>query len=192
MFHDEGLDERYPLLSRLSQPLKPAEREIVGRDHEMMQVLASLSRPELSNVVLIAEAGTGKAQSNDSLIPVADARGFAKMGDIVVGDRVFDEQGEAVQVTGVFPQGMLDVYRVHFSDGTYVDCNKDHLWAVRTFWQHHQGQPFSVMALHEIMSSSRGLKKADGTRQWFVPASQAVQHPELELSVHPDSLGALI
>lgn len=60
MFHDQELDARYPLLSKLSQPLKPAEREIVGREYEKMQVRASLSRPELSNVILLAEAGTGK------------------------------------------------------------------------------------------------------------------------------------
>ncbi|MEU7315499.1 AAA family ATPase [Streptomyces sp. NPDC007083] len=60
MFHDARLNEDYRLLSKLSDPLKPAEREIVGREHEKMQLLASLSRPELSNVILLAPAGAGK------------------------------------------------------------------------------------------------------------------------------------
>lgn len=60
MSHDPQLTERYPLLANLSHPLKPAEREIVGRDHEKTQLLASLSRPELCNALLLAEAGTGK------------------------------------------------------------------------------------------------------------------------------------
>ncbi|WP_199918987.1 AAA family ATPase [Streptomyces sp. NRRL F-5053] len=60
MFAEERCNESYPLLSKLSDALKPAEREIVGREHEKMQLLASLSRPELSNVILLAPAGSGK------------------------------------------------------------------------------------------------------------------------------------
>ncbi|MFE7117935.1 AAA family ATPase [Streptomyces sp. NPDC057654] len=60
MFDKTQLNERYPLLSKLSEPLKKAERDIVGREHETMQLLASMSRPELCNALLLAEAGSGK------------------------------------------------------------------------------------------------------------------------------------
>lgn len=60
MFNDAALDERFKLLSTLSDPLKRPEREIVGRDHEKLQVRAGLERPELPNIILLAEAGTGK------------------------------------------------------------------------------------------------------------------------------------
>ncbi|MFF3697307.1 AAA family ATPase [Streptomyces sp. NPDC002221] len=60
MFHEPPLNERYPLLSKLSEPLKKAERDIIGREHETMQLLASMSRPELCNALLLAEAGSGK------------------------------------------------------------------------------------------------------------------------------------
>ena len=60
MFRDAHLNEGYPLLAKLSDPLKSAERTIVGRKHEKMQLLASMSRPELCNALLLAEAGTGK------------------------------------------------------------------------------------------------------------------------------------
>lgn len=60
MFHNARLNESYPLLSKLSDPLKKAEREIVGREHEKMQLLASMSRPELCNAMLLAPAGAGK------------------------------------------------------------------------------------------------------------------------------------
>lgn len=60
MFDDSRLNREYELLAQLSEPLKPAERTIVGREYEKTQVLASLMRPELSNPILLAEAGTGK------------------------------------------------------------------------------------------------------------------------------------
>ncbi|MER6520101.1 AAA family ATPase [Streptomyces sp. NPDC001553] len=60
MFQEAQLNERYPLLSKISEPLKKAERDIVGREYETTQLLASMSRPELCNALLLAEAGTGK------------------------------------------------------------------------------------------------------------------------------------
>lgn len=60
MFKDEVLDAAYPKLSALSTPLKRMERELVGREDEVGQVLKTLHRPELSNAILIGPAGSGK------------------------------------------------------------------------------------------------------------------------------------
>ena len=57
---DAKLAAKYPFLNQYTSPVKKAEREIIGREKEMRQVLASLMRPELCNVMLLAEAGTGK------------------------------------------------------------------------------------------------------------------------------------
>lgn len=57
---DEGLNDRYPTLAKYSDPLKAANRKIVGREFEISQLAAAMRRPELSNVILLAEAGTGK------------------------------------------------------------------------------------------------------------------------------------
>lgn len=60
MFDDPRLNEGYPTLARLSSPLRKPERAIVGREHETQQLLASLSRPELCDALLLAPAGAGK------------------------------------------------------------------------------------------------------------------------------------
>jgi ATP-dependent Clp protease ATP-binding subunit ClpA len=52
--------EQYPTLQRFTAALPPSQRAIIGREYEISQVQASLCRPELSNVLLIAEPGTGK------------------------------------------------------------------------------------------------------------------------------------
>lgn len=52
--------DKYPNLRRYSRPLKKAERPIIGRDLEIDRVMASLMRPELCNVMLLAAAGSGK------------------------------------------------------------------------------------------------------------------------------------
>lgn len=60
MFTDAVLNESYPLLGKLASPLKSSEREIVGREHEMNQLMAQMARPELCNVLLLGDAGLGK------------------------------------------------------------------------------------------------------------------------------------
>jgi hypothetical protein len=83
---------------------------------------------------IMGPSSSGKAQPMRSLVytPVGPKR----MGDIRVGDSVcvpfYKESGTKpfAQVTGVYPQGERDVYRLHFNDGTSVDASDEHLWAV--------------------------------------------------------------
>lgn len=74
-------------------------------------------------------AGTGKAQPVDTPIPLADG-GEKNMGDLQVGDMILDRHGNPTKVTGVFPQGELEVHTVKFQDGRQTRCNVDHLWTV--------------------------------------------------------------
>lgn len=56
----EEVKDKYPTLSEYCAPLKAAEREIIGREREIRLLMAAMMRPELSNVILLAEAGSGK------------------------------------------------------------------------------------------------------------------------------------
>lgn len=47
-------------LEMFSTPIKPLERPIVGRDFEMRQIRAAFERPELCNVMLLGNPGSGK------------------------------------------------------------------------------------------------------------------------------------
>lgn len=60
MFDDAALNEQYETLAAYSDPIKAAERTIVGRDYELSQLMAAMERPELCNALLIAPAGSGK------------------------------------------------------------------------------------------------------------------------------------
>lgn len=51
---------KYPFLHEYTAPVKKAERKIIGRDKEIRSILAAFQRPELCNVILLAEAGAGK------------------------------------------------------------------------------------------------------------------------------------
>lgn len=53
-------ETEYPYLSKYTHPVKMPTREIIGRDLQMRKIMATFARPELSNIILLAEAGGGK------------------------------------------------------------------------------------------------------------------------------------
>lgn len=70
---------RYPMLNLYVDPVRPPVREIVGREQEQHQILASLSRPEVSNVLLLAAAGTGKTVLVQSTMQVDHGRQYLEV-----------------------------------------------------------------------------------------------------------------
>lgn len=188
MFDDDRLNDKYPMLRDFAAKLAPPARDIVGRESEKISLMSSLARPEMCNVILLAPPGTGKAHPNDELIPVADERGYVRVGLLKVGDRVFDEHGEPVTVTGVFPQGMRREYVVVTNHGDRVRCNDEHLWTVRSVGDAEGVQ--QTMSLREIMDA--GLADSDGAPIWQLPASGALVRQSRLLPVDPYVCGALL
>lgn len=166
---------KYPFLQKYTSPMKKMERELVGRSQEMRSLKAAFNRAELSNVLLLAEAGSGKAIDDDEMLPVNDGRGYIRMGDVAVGDQVFDEEGTATPVVGVFPQGKKRAYRVTFFDGTSVVCNDEHIWRVEDVASHFRKSPkYFDYTLAELMH--HGLfDESTGASLWYVPVCNALQ-----------------
>ena len=158
--------DRYPFLAQYATPVKRAEREIVGRDHEIESLFAAFHRPELCNVILLAPAGSGKALENGTLIPVADERGFVPIEELCVGDRTFDDGGEVCRVQGVFPQGELPCHYVTFDDDTTVSCNEGHIWRAR-----RRGEAtWRELTLRELMAVDEAFDRPT----WEIPVAAAV------------------
>ena len=82
-------------------------------------------------VIVNARGGSGKAQPNDTLIPTPI--GHIELGDLKVGDYVYDRMGNPTKILGVFPQGKIDCYKVTLSDGRSTYCNDEHLWSYYGF-----------------------------------------------------------
>lgn len=69
----------------------------------------------------------GKLISNDT--PVFTPEGWKLHGDLKIGDKVFNDSGKEVRITGVTPEDYAD-NEVEFSDGTIVKCHDNHEWIV--------------------------------------------------------------
>lgn len=187
MFDNDRLNEAYPMLRDFASRLGKPAREVVGREKEKVSLMSALARPEMCNAILLAPPGTGKAHPNNELIPVADERGYVRIGMLKVGDRVFDEHGDPVIVTGVFPQGMLREYEMVTNRGDRVRCNDEHLWTVRRCGTHE----WQTLSLREI--TDHGLvDPRNGWLVWEIPDSGALVRQSRLLPVDSYVCGAFL
>ncbi|HEY5990390.1 MAG TPA: DNA translocase FtsK 4TM domain-containing protein [Streptosporangiaceae bacterium] len=101
----------------------------LGKDVEGRTVVANLAK--MPHMLIAGATGAGKALALDT--PVPTPRGWTTMGDVRVGDEVFDERGRPCTVIGATPV-MHDrpCYEVEFSDGTVIVADADHLWRTET------------------------------------------------------------
>lgn len=187
MFDNDRLNEAYPMLRDFASRLGKPAREVVGREKEKVSLMSALARPEMCNAILLAPPGTGKAHPNDELIPVADERGYVRIGMLKVGDRVFDEHGDPVTVTGVFPQGMKREYEMVTNRGDRVRCNDEHLWTVRRCGTHE----WQTLSLREIMNQGL-VDPRNGWLVWEIPDSGALVRQSRLLPVDPYVCGAFL
>jgi len=92
-------------------------------------IMEAISDAATETVVIMSSAQVGKALALDT--PLATPTGWTTMGEVEVGDILFDETGAPCRVTGA-TDVMLNrrCYRVRFSDGSSIIADADHLWAV--------------------------------------------------------------
>lgn len=106
--------------------------DIIAQDTasvEMMTYLGNLINNGLS-FLIIGGTGSGKALTHDTKI--ATPEGYTTIGEVKVGDKVFDRFGNVVKVTNKFPQPSRRVYKVIFENGAEIECDLEHNWYVST------------------------------------------------------------
>jgi hypothetical protein len=142
-----------------------------------------------SKGVLIAdEMGLGKAQplSARLLTPT----GWTTMGAIRVGDLVVGSNGKPTEVTGVFDQGVKEIFRVVFSDGSATECCDEHLWLVNSALRKWRKNDPRALPLSQIR---KRLAKTNGNRLHYIPLVAPVAFEgRTDFVLDPYLLGALL
>ena len=178
------------LVDRLKSAPEPDEARIVAiegdlRDYQRRGVAWLQRMADLgAGGILADEMGLGKAQPLDA--QVLTPTGWRRMGDLQVGDEVIGSKGDAVPVTGVYEQGIKDIYRVTFSDGSSTECCDEHLWQVNTPLRRWRGAEPRVMELAEIRQQARRRRRQPPALH---PAGRTRSPPRGEPPVDPYLLG---
>ena len=100
------------------------------------------------------------------------------IGNIVVGDKIYDDKGNLVEVVGVYPQGKVTTYRVVFEDGRNVICCGNHQWRV------NHGGKWHVRSLRSIA----GLDY----KSMSIPVGEALNYPTAKLPVPPSAYASML
>lgn len=147
---------------------------------EIMAALSVTSRAE--RVVLMKGAQLGGPLALDTLVPTGS--GWTTMGEIEVGEEVFDEHGRPCHVTGVSPVFVdRDCYEITFSDGTRVVCDADHPWVV---WDDPGKRAKQVKTTTAQMLPRF---KVGCRNRYAVDVAGALQMPSAQLPIDPYLLG---
>lgn len=174
-------------IAKLDQPIacgwKLFDHQVKGAEWLLAHGKAGIHR----GGILADQMGLGKAQPLQS--KVYTPTGWKYMGDIQVGDRVINSQGKSSKVTGVYPQGLRDIYRVIFTDGSSVECCDDHLWAVQSPDRKHRGAGFVVKPLSNIRAT---LKQKNGNLNHYIPIVKPIEFEERGILIDPYVLGLLL
>jgi DNA-binding transcriptional regulator WhiA len=149
-------------------------------------------------LLLKGPAGTSKAQPLDSKILTPN--GWIRMGELRVDDEVFSSEGTPIKVLSIHKQGVKDVYKVSFSDGSYTECCDDHLWSVKTV--HHRNyrkkqNGKKIKAYHEgvvlpLNQIKNNLISKGGKKNYSIPIVEPIQFIKKSHIIHPYLMGALL
>lgn len=128
-------------------------------------------------------AGSGKALRHGEKVHTPN--GWVNIEDCTVGMVISSPSGETQTVTGVYPQGEVDVYRVTFQDGSFVDTCGEHLWL------YHEARGRGVQKVNNTLHLKSRIEK--GFRP-IVPLTKPVSFSGLssELPIKPYTLGVLL
>lgn len=141
------------------------------------------------NHILIGDLpGLGKAAPLDSKLLTPD--GWVRMGNAYVGMPIIGQDGKEHTVTGVFPQGIRKIFRVHFRDGTSTECCDEHLWTYMTPNHVKRKQGWQIAPLAKLMDM--GFKNSFGKNKFQIPLMSPAHHSSKDLLIHPYIIGVLL
>lgn len=175
----ETLDQiKYEVFAQVRE----ADLRVLGLYPFKVQVIGSLAL----NGGNIAEMSTGEGKANPVDTPVPTPDGWKTVGDIKVGDYLFDRLGKPTQVTARYPQGLQDTYMVTFKDGRQVPCNLEHLWSV---YDGYRGKKLKTYTTKQLLS--KGVTSSRGFN-FHVPINEQVEYSEKQLSLDPYIMGMFL
>ena len=134
-------------------------------------------------VIVAGRPSMGKAQPLDAKIKTQD--GWKLMGELQMGDELASVDGEHSIVTGIYPQGLKQIYKVTFSDGRQAECCDEHLWQV----MHRDWVEPRVINTVRLIGMLACVRYRN--RLWIEPVSGDFGHSR-GLPIHPWVLGALL
>lgn len=157
------------------------DRRIPGnshlRDNEwFFAEILKRAEEENKGIFMFGTRRFGKALLNSELLYTPT--GEIKIGDALVGQKIYGENGKLEEITGVYPQGAVKTYRILFADGRDAICCGEHLWRV-----YFQGA-WWVLPTNAIIRKN--------WKDMSIQTCSAVEYPQARLPINPNTFGSMV
>ena len=195
---DESKAER---VIRFIECLKHTKGEFHGKPFQLLPWQEKIAREvfgtmrddkpdtrQFSTVYIEIPKKCGKALDLSTCLPTPN--GWKQMGEIAVGDLVFDENGKPCHVVAL--SEIIDneqCYKITFRDGSYINAGANHLWDVENCYGKYHYYRTTTEALYQRtmhLRNSAVTREVDKKRSVVrIPVTKALQLPDADLPVDP-------
>lgn len=138
--------------------------------------------------IIVMSAGSGKGLLMDAKIYTPTGFKFNK--ELKIGDEIIGSNGKKCKVTGVFDRGLINSYKIIFSDGVEIICDEDHLWNVQTDDMRYSTNNWytkDTKTLYEEILNQKSVRA-----KYSIPIVKPVEFQEKEVQIEPWLLGFLL
>ena len=161
-------------------------------EHQKIAVEKLLSN---NRYILADDMGLGKFLPVDTFIYTPF--GKVKIGNIKINDYVIGSDGKPYKVTGVFPQGKKETYKITFNDGFSILAGDEHLWSVSSpnyskNRNNNRNKKSLILSTKQMFDKNSEIlingtnnnrkykiktyyKSPNGNNKWQIPISQPIQ-----------------
>lgn len=176
----------------------PVETPPAAHHKLLIEKLEAVERGEIRRLMVFMPPGSAKALALDTPIPTPT--GWTNMGDLRVGDRVFDENGQPCNVTWVSPIWRdRPVYAVKTDCGDEIIADHDHEWRVRLCGKPRRpvlgnGKGRAPLATRDEPSTRFKIKETHElvrrrAKRPMIERARALELPDADLPIDPYLLG---
>ena len=159
--------------------------ELIDWQEQIIRDLFGILKPngyrQFNTAYIEIPKKNGKQLSLDTLIPTPD--GFTTMGEIQVGDTVFDENGNMCHVVAKSKVDFKEqAYRITFKDDQIIDAGEQHQWC---------GEYTSGKRKKCIMTTGElfRMPRDNGSFRFRIAVAQPIQTAEIFPPIEPYLMG---
>lgn len=140
----------------------------------------------------LAKRGCGKAHPYDT--DVFTPEGWKKWGNIQIGDKLYDDNGNITTVIDIPFDDITDIYEITLRDGRKVQASGQHLWDIEI----HNKKGIYTMSTLDIMNIYKRKRKISYRNPkgieyiCSIPRNKGIEYKESPTLVDPYTFGLLL
>ena len=163
----------------------------------MKNVISPIHRGDIAaipmGVLLSGPPGTGKPLDYDTLIwrlSYSLEPELTFIGNLKVGDYVFEPNGDLTKVVNFVDKGKLEAYELVLRDGRKIVCSADHIWATKKLGEANYHERTVQEMLDEGLYDNQGGRM--NRCRFSIPMNGSVDFPKRTFDIDPYVMGVFL